>query len=308
MKKILVIGSSGFIGGYLTRQLLKDGYGVRCLARTPDKLKGLAGSGCEIVKGDISDAVSVQKALESIDAVYIAIHTLAPQQADTADKGFMDIELNGLENIVNGCEMQQVRRLIYVTAIGISADKTDPWTRGRWKAQQFLINSKLDVTIIQPGMVVGIGGQGFNMVLSNAQKRFAFVVGNGRNKFRCIAIDDLTYDLIGVLDEPKAYGQIYEVGSDDVLSMDELIDIASDVASHRHPGKIHISLGILRFAAPLIQFIAKSPRGAIKGVLDGLGADMIGNSLPIRKLLPMPPLSYRQAVAAALEVQRNTTV
>jgi uncharacterized protein YbjT (DUF2867 family) len=302
MKNILVIGASGFVGSYLTRQLVADGYMIRCLARNPDKVKDLANSGCGTVKGDISDLSSIQQALQSMDAVYISIHTLAPQHANTADQDFMDIELNGLQNIVNGCKMQNVRRLIYVTYIGISADTTDAWTRGRWKAQQYLLSSGLDITVIQPGMIVGIGGQGFNMVLANAQKRMAFVIGNGRNRFRCIAIDDLTYYLIGVLNKPQAYGQCYEVGSDDILTADQLIDSAADAIGHRHPAKIHISLPLLRFAAPLFQKMAKSPRGAIKGALDSLGADMIGITTAISKLLPRKPLSYKQSVERAWTV------
>ncbi|MEO7215686.1 SDR family NAD(P)-dependent oxidoreductase [Mucilaginibacter sp.] len=301
MKRILVIGASGFIGGYLTNQLLSEGYTVRCLARSPDKLEELAKLGCEIVKGDLTDPASVQHALKSIDAVYISIHTLAPQHKDTSKLGFMDIEMNALENIVEGCRMHGVRRLIYVTSLGVSADAKDAWTGGRWKTQQYLLNSGLDVTVIQPGMIVGIGGQGFNMVLANAQKSTAFVIGNGLNKFRSIAIDDLVYNLIGVLQERKAYGQCYEVGSDDILTGDQLIDEAADVVGHAHPKKIHIPLGLLRFSAPLIERIARSPKGAIKGALGGLGADLIGDPSAIRKLLPRKPLSYKQAVSKALE-------
>ena len=64
MKRILVIGASGFVGGYLTNHLLSEGYTVRCLARSPDKLKELAKRGCEIVKGDFTDPISVQHALQ----------------------------------------------------------------------------------------------------------------------------------------------------------------------------------------------------------------------------------------------------
>jgi uncharacterized protein YbjT (DUF2867 family) len=305
MKNILVIGASGFVGGYLARQLLADGYSVRCLARNPDKVKDLADSGCEIVQGDITDLSSVQHALQSMDAVYISIHTLAPQHARTAEQGFMNIEQNGLQNVVEGCKLNNVRRLIYVTSLGIAADTKDAWTRGRWKIQEYLLNSGLNVTVIQPGMIVGIGGQGFNMVLANAQKSTAFVIGNGRNKFRCIAIDDLTYNLIGVLDEPKAFGQCYEVGSDDILTSDQLIDVAAEVTGHRRPKKIHIPLPLLRFAAPLIQRMAKTPKGSIKGVLDSIGQDMIGDPSAIRKLLPRKPLSYQQAVERALMVYQK---
>ena len=306
MKRILVIGGSGFVGGYLTRQLLAEGYQVRCLARNPEKIKPLAELGCDIVKGDLSDLSSVSDAIESMDAVYISIHTLAPQHKDTTNLGFMDIEMNGLKNVVEGCKMHQVKRLIYVTSLGITADKKDAWTSGRWKTQQYLFNSGLDVTVIQPGMIVGIGGQGFNMVLANAQKRTAFVVGNGRNKFRCIAIDDLTYNLIGVLKEQKAYGHCFEVGSDDVLTGDELIDAAADVTGHRHPRKIHIPLAMLRFTAPLIERLAKSPKGSIKGALDGLEADLIGDPSAIRTILTRRPLSYKEAVEQALKIYPKT--
>ena len=95
MKKILVIGASGFVGRYLTRQLVADGYSVRCLARNPDKVKDLADSGCQIVKGDITDRSSVKHALDSMDAVYVSIQTLVPQHVDTAGQGFMDIEHEG---------------------------------------------------------------------------------------------------------------------------------------------------------------------------------------------------------------------
>ena len=305
MRRILVIGASGFVGSYLTRQLVADGYRVRCLARNPEKVKHLADYGCEIVKGDITDPSSVQQALDSMDAVYISIHTLAPQHTDTADQEFMDIEMKGLQHIVQACQLHQVHRLIYVTSLGISATSKDAWTRGRWKTQQYLLTSGLDVTIIQPGMIVGIGGQGFNMVLANARKSLAFVVGNGRNKLRCIAIDDLVYDLIGVLTEPTAYGQCYEVGSDDVLTSDQLIDAAADVVGHRHPKKIHLSLALIGLAAPLIERLVKSPKGSIKGALDGLGEDLVGDPSAIRKLLPRQPLSYRQAVEQALTVYKT---
>lgn len=131
------------------------------------------------------------------------------------------------------------------------------------------------------------------------------MVGNGRNKLRCIAIDDLIYNLIGVLTEPKAYGQCYEVGSDDVLTSDQFIDAAAEVVGRRHPRKIHISLALLRLAAPLIERIVKSPKGSIKGALDGLGEELIGDPSAIRKLLPRQPLSYKQAVEKALKVYRN---
>jgi uncharacterized protein YbjT (DUF2867 family) len=61
MKKVLVIGASGFVGKHLAKALLADGYGVRCLARSLAKISDLAALGCEVVQGDISDAASIAR-------------------------------------------------------------------------------------------------------------------------------------------------------------------------------------------------------------------------------------------------------
>jgi len=300
MKKILVIGASGFVGRRLAQALLEDGYEVRCLARNPAKVQDLATAGCEVVQGDISDLASMQRALESVEAVYVSIHTLSPQHSNTAGQGFMDVEMNGLQNIVVACQSNGVRRLIYVTFLGAAPDAPSEWIRGRWKAEQFLLQSGLDVTVIRPGQIVGVGGQGFNMMVSQAKKSTALVMGSGRQKFRNIALDDLVYYLVGVLNDARANGQCYDVGCDDVLTSEQMIDVAAEVLGRKHPKKIHLSRRFLRSLAPLIERVGKLPKGAITGLVDSLKTDSVGDPAPIRAILRRPPLPYRQAVERAL--------
>ncbi len=301
MKKILVIGASGFVGRALAQAFLAEGYAVRCLARNPAKVQDLATAGCEIVQGDISDLASMQQALKSVDAVYISVHTLSPQNTDTATEDFMDVEINGLQNIITACRANEVRRVIYVTFLGASPDGLSAWSRGRWKAEQLLLNSGLDVTVIRPGMIVGVGGQGFNMMVSNAKRRVAIIIGSGRNVFRCIAINDLVYFLVGVLKDQRAYGQCYDVGSDDILSNNQMIDIVAEVIGRRHPRKLHIPLSLLNIIAPLIERMGKLPKSSMKGMLDGMKTDMIGDPGPVRIILNRPLLSFRQAVERVLK-------
>jgi uncharacterized protein YbjT (DUF2867 family) len=84
MTKLLIIGASGFVGRRLAQALLSERYAVRCLARHLAKVQELATNGAEIVQGDISDPTSMHRALESVQAAYISIHTLSPQHASTA--------------------------------------------------------------------------------------------------------------------------------------------------------------------------------------------------------------------------------
>lgn len=302
MKKILVIGASGFVGKHLAYALLAEGYAVRCSARTVAKVQDLATAGCEIVQGDMTNPEAMRRAFTSVEAAYISVHTLVPQKPDSAGQDFMDLELNGLQNIVTACRTNGVRRLIYVTFLGAAPDAPSAWIRGRWKAEQFLLNSGLDVTIIRPGMIVGVGGQGFNMMVSRAKQSRALVLGSGQQKFRTIALADLGYYLVGVLKDTRAYGQAYDVGSDDVLSGDQIIDRTAEVLGRGHPKKIHILLpkwlpGVF---APLIERITKLPKGALTGFLDSMKTDSIGDPMPIRSILTKPPLSYQQSVEDAL--------
>jgi uncharacterized protein YbjT (DUF2867 family) len=302
MQKILIIGASGFVGRHLTKALLAEGHSIRCLARDPARVQDLAAAGCEIVQGDISDLSSVLHAIESVQAVYIAIHMLSPQPASHANERFMAVELNGLKNVVTACQAHGARRLIYVTSLGVAADASSEWLRERWRAEQYLLESGLDATVIRPGMIAGTGGRGFDTLMGQAKQSLAIGLGS-RQRMRTIAVDDLIYYLVGVLDDPRAYRQCFDVGNDDVLTNAEMIDTDADVLGRRPPTKLGIPLGLLGALAPLIERAGKFPNGSFKGFLDSLEADASGDPTPIRSILPRALLTYRQAVERALAIK-----
>ncbi len=305
IKAVLVIGASGFVGGHLAKALLADGYAVRCLARDPAKAQELAASGCEVVQGDISDLASVRRAVESVQAVYISVHTLSPQTGAGALERFMEIEKNGLLNIVAACREHGARRLVYVTSLGISADARSEWLRGRWETEQLLLNSELDTTVIRPGQIVGAGGRGFEMMVGQAKRRVAVVFGTGRQKWRNIALSDLIYYLVGVLNDSRSYGKAYDVGNDDILTNPQMIDMTAELLGRPHPYRLFLPPLILNWLAPRVERSGKLPPGAMRGLFDSMETDAVGDPLPIRRILPRPPLPYREAVERALATQQR---
>lgn len=298
MKTVLIIGASGFVGGHLAGALLAQGYAIRCLARSPARLQPLADAGCEVVLGDISDAPSVQRAARGVEAVYISIHTLSPQTGGGAR--FMEIEKNGMQNVIAACRSCGVKRVVYVTSLGMAPDAKSEWLRERWHVERLLLASGLDATVIRPGFIMGAGGRGFDTAVSSAKRRLAFTLGGNSPRMRCIALDDLIYYLTGVLDEPRAFGGAFDVGNDDVLSSNGRINKTADFLGLRRPAKLRVPMALLGALAPLIEPVAKLPPGALKGFVDGLKADAIGDPLPIRAILPRPPLSFQQALQRAL--------
>lgn len=73
MKQILVTGGCGFIGRYVTRELLEQGYRVRVLDSLIDQVHGEAAASVpeevELIRGDVRDKPVVIEALSDIDGV-----------------------------------------------------------------------------------------------------------------------------------------------------------------------------------------------------------------------------------------------
>jgi uncharacterized protein YbjT (DUF2867 family) len=72
MNTILVLGGTGLLGAPVTRRLQADGFGVRLLARDPEKA-GEMFEGAEIVPGDVTDLASLERAMEGCSGVHISV-------------------------------------------------------------------------------------------------------------------------------------------------------------------------------------------------------------------------------------------
>jgi len=67
--KILVTGSSGFLGIHVIDQLLKKNHEIVCMSRDPSKLQHLAEQGCDLRYGDLLYPVSLQGVTKDVDVV-----------------------------------------------------------------------------------------------------------------------------------------------------------------------------------------------------------------------------------------------
>jgi uncharacterized protein YbjT (DUF2867 family) len=254
----------------------------------------------ELVPGDIADAAAIDEAVRGCEAVFNCVHTLSAQKGAAPGETFADTEVRGLENVVAACRKHGARRVLYVTFLGITPDAPSIWARGRWKAEQMLLGSGLDVTILRPGQIVGRGGFGFDTTLANARRWIALVMGSGRHRMQNIALDDLVHYLVKGLDEPRTFGRAFDVGGDEVLTADEMIDTAARVLGRRPPWKVHVLPERLAPFAGLIERMTGLPQGAFSDLLAGMDTDLVGDVTPIRAILPRQPMSYAQAVERAL--------
>ena len=75
--KILIVGGSGKVGSAVVQALRQRDAHVRVLSRQPNPVAG--GGGVEFVSADLLDPVSVRKALEGVDKVFL-LNAVAPDE------------------------------------------------------------------------------------------------------------------------------------------------------------------------------------------------------------------------------------
>ncbi len=115
--KALVTGGGGFLGLYVTEQLVARGCDVRVFCRK--QYPRLQELGVEHIAGDVRDAESVLQACREMDAVF---HVAALPGVWGAWKEFYETNVVGTENVVAGCRRCRVPKLIYTSSPSVIYD------------------------------------------------------------------------------------------------------------------------------------------------------------------------------------------
>ena len=138
---VLVTGATGYVAGWLVRQLLKEGHTVHAAVRDPsnrDKVAHLDALAAELpgelryFRGDLLEDGSYRDAMEGCEVVF---HTASPFIASVADpqRDLVDPAVKGTRNVLNSCnETDSVRRVVLTSSCaaiyGDNADMADSRT------------------------------------------------------------------------------------------------------------------------------------------------------------------------------------
>ncbi len=114
--KVFVTGATGFIGASLVRELLKDGYGVRALARANSDRRNLRGLDVEICEGDLRDRASLEAGIKGCDMLF---HAAADYRLWTRTPAVMyEINVQGTRNVLEAALNRRVSRVVYTSSVG----------------------------------------------------------------------------------------------------------------------------------------------------------------------------------------------
>ncbi|MCB0598369.1 MAG: NAD-dependent epimerase/dehydratase family protein [Lewinellaceae bacterium] len=194
---ILITGATGFVGSYLLRYLLHQGYRhLRAMRRESSStvLLGPAAEQVEWVEGDLTDPVFVEEAMSGMKKVYhcAAVVSFDPRKAEQ----MMQTNGEGTANIVNSALHHSIGKLLHVSSIstlgrahnGMKLSEKDVWQRSRFNTHygtsKYLAEQEvwrgmaegLSVAIVNPSVILGSGkwDEGTAHIFKTAAKGLAF--------------------------------------------------------------------------------------------------------------------------------------
>lgn len=175
--KVLVIGATGKVGQHVVKELQARSINVRALVRNPDSANNpllALESGPEMIKGDVTDAAAVSRALEGVEVV-IDVHGVAPLRFSRISDLWSDpeadpthpaaVNFGGVRNIVSACQGQGVKHIVRLTGLSVSMPASSPvvaifnsvlsfttkWhRRSEILLREQCVKSGINYTVVQP--------------------------------------------------------------------------------------------------------------------------------------------------------------
>ena len=223
MTKILVTGATGFIGTRVVHMLRAEDREVRALVRRPERGARLANLGAE-PRGRRCRRPREPSARAAADGCTHVVHLVGILRGRPDD--FQRLMIDGFRNVLSAAKAAGIQRVVLMSAIGAAepSPSTVPYFAAKWQEERDLGDSGLEHVIFRPSFVFGGPGEGAlpTFIAQVRSLPVVPVIGNGRQRYQPIWVDDVAEYVARGLDLPEAANRTFDIGGPDIVDWDEL--------------------------------------------------------------------------------------
>ncbi len=239
MKKVCVVGGSGFLGSHVADILSEAGYGVRIYDRKPSPWLR---SDQTMVVGDLLDAAAVEDAVRGCDVVY-NFAALADLN-EALEKPIETISVNVLGNayVMEACRKHGVRRFIYASTVYVYSRQGGFYRCSKQSAEHYVEEYRdsygLDFTILRYGSLYGPradASNGLYRVVKNAMETgVVSYVGSADALREYIHVEDAARASVVALGEEFRNQSVVLTGHE-AMRVFDLLEMLSEILGLHKP-------------------------------------------------------------------------
>ncbi len=308
--RCLVTGASGYIGGRLVPELLRAGHQVRCLARSPERLRDHDwADSADIVRGDVTDPESTGAAMRDIDVAYYLVHALG------SGESFEETDRRAARNFADRARAAGVRRIVYLgglTPEGVPEHELSPHLRSRAEVGRIFLESPVPATVLRAAVIIGSGSASFEMLRYLTERLPVMVTPSWvSTRTQPIAVRDVLRYLVGSADMPPEINRGFDIGGPDVLTYAEMMQRYAAVA--RLPRRVILPVPVLtpRLSSHWIGVVTPVPPTIARPLTESLRHEVVCREHDITDHVPDPPgapIGIDRALTLALRRVRDADV
>jgi len=298
--KILLTGSTGYIGRRLLPVLVGAGHHVICLVRdqrrfdwedfSEDFLKQVT-----IIEVDLSDPSTFASVPTDIDAAYYLVHSMS-----SSNPNFTEMEATSAANFVSLINTTTAKQIIYLSGIVNDADLSDHLL-SRKNVEEVLKQANAPLTVLRAAIIIGSGSASFEIIRDLVEK-LPVMVAPKWLKTRCqpIGIRNVIEYLQGILLKPESYHQIFDIGGTEILTYKQML---YGFARMRGLKRLIITIPVLtpKLSSLWLVFVTSTTYSLARSLVNSMRNEVICNDTRIQQIVPTKILSYKESLQLAFD-------
>ena len=222
MKKILLAGSTGYLGIYIAKELQQRSYFFRAIARSPEKLAKNDIEANETLKAELTDPNSIKKCCEGVDIVISTVGITRQKDGLT----YMDVDYQANMNLLIEAQKSGAKKFIYISVLNGEKLRNLKICDAKELFVEQLKRSGIDYCIVRPNGFFSDMSEIFNM----AKNGRIYLFGKGKLKANPIHGEDLATFCVDAIETPD---KEVEIGGPETLTQNEMASMAFKVLGNK---------------------------------------------------------------------------
>lgn len=257
LRRVTVLGASGFIGRYIVNRLARRGAVVAAVSRHATRAGFLRPMGDvgQVVPLDagLGDEARLAAAIAGSDAVICCAGILYERGRQRFDA----VHHQGPALLARLAASAGAKRFIHLSAIGADPASSSAYARSKAAGETAVRAAFPAATILRPSLVFGPEDEFFNRFAALARYAPALpLIGGGKTRFQPVYVGDVADAAMAALDRPETNGRTYELGGPEVLSFRELMEMILRETG-RHRLLISLPFGLAMLEAAFLELLPK---------------------------------------------------
>ena len=293
--KILLTGSTGYIGRRLLPELVAQGHHLICPVRDKrrfdfEDFDEEFLTKVEVIACDFLDKESLSVLPKDIDAAYYLIHSLTSNSTQ-----FCTLEANTAYHFKDYISQTKAKQIVYLGGIANDDDLSDHLSSRR-NVEGILKESQIPVTVLRSAIIIGSGGASFEIIRDLVEKLPVMVAPKWLNS-RCqpIGVANVLEYMIGVLGNKASYNKTFDIGGKDILTYKNMLLQFAEVRGLKRY-ILTVPVLSIKLSSLWLYLVTSTSYRLARNLVDSMKNEVIARDDEIDSFVEIQKLSYKETL------------